>query len=174
MMIQLIMMALPIVEEPIITLKNPWRISDQSRLGRPFAKDPSAIYFKGRTLLYYSLPANKMHGWGIGILESKDLTNWTKVGQLEAEQTAEGKGIAAPFALVFDGVVHLFYQSYEGGPKDSICHASSQDGIHFKRDPTNPIFRPKAPWCVGRAIDVEVAHFQARWFLYFATRDSSY
>ena len=168
------MLAFPMIDEPIVVLQKPWRISDQSRLGRPFAKDPCAITFKGRTLLYYSLPGNQGHGWGIGIVGSKDFIHWKKLGQLEAEQPAEGKGIAVPFALVRDGVVHLFYQSYEGGPKDSICHAISQDGIHFQRDPTNPIFRPKAPWSVGRAIDVEVAQFRGRWFLYYATRDPSY
>ena len=174
MMIQLVTMTLPVVEDPIVVLANPWRISDQSRLGRPFAKDPSVVDFKGRTLMYYSVPANQLHGWGVGILESRDFKTWTKVGQLEAEQPAEGKGIAAPFALVQNGVLHLFYQSYEGGPKDAICHATSQDGVHFERDRSNPIFRPKAPWCVGRAIDVEVARFRDQWFLYYATRDPSY
>lgn len=80
------MTAQPNVENPVVTLENPWRISDQSRLGRPFAKDPCVVDFKGRTLLYYSVPANPGNGWGIGILESKDLINWAKVGQLEAEQ----------------------------------------------------------------------------------------
>jgi predicted GH43/DUF377 family glycosyl hydrolase len=162
------------LENPICSLKNPWRVSDTSRLGRPFAKDPCVVNFNGRTLLYYSVPSNQHHGWGIGIMESKDLLSWEKVGQLEAEQPAEGKGIAAPFALAREGVLHLFYQSYEGGPKDAICHAVSQDGIHFKRDETNPIFRPNVPWSVGRAIDVEVASFRDRWFLYYATRDPSY
>jgi hypothetical protein len=124
--------------------------------------------------MYYSVPSNPQHGWGIGIMESRDLLSWAKVGQLEAEQPAEGKGIAAPFALVRDGVLHLFYQSYEGGPKDAICHATSQDGIHFKRDASNPIFRPNVPWSMGRAIDVVVARFRDRWFLYYATRDLSY
>ena len=60
--------------------------SDTSRLGVPFAKDPSVIEFRGRYLLYYSLPPRRdvkaddhgeQTGWGIGIAESRDLLHWS-------------------------------------------------------------------------------------------------
>ena len=148
---------------------------DTSRLGRPFSKDPSVIRFRGRYLLYYSMPSygdqRPNDGWGIGIAESRNLYDWTKVGEFLAAEPAEGLGVAAPLALVVDGRVHLFYQGYGRGPADAICHAVSADGLHFERDATNPIFRPSGTWTVGRAIDAEVVRLGRRWLLYAATRD---
>lgn len=155
------------------------RWADESRLGRPFSKDPSVIRFKGRYLLYFSLPpfapdrapADGPEGWSIGIAESPDLTNWRKVGELWPEQECERKGLCAPGARVLRGQVHLFYQTYGNGPRDAICHAVSSDGVHFDRDASNPVFRPTGAWNVGRAIDAEVFPVGERLLLYFATRD---
>lgn len=157
--------------------------SDSSRLGRPFAKDPSVIKFHGEYLMYYSLPAannttrSKQPGsdvWGIGIARSTDLIHWSKAGELTPVQDVEKVGIAAPGARVIRGKVHLFYQTYSVQKTDAICHAVSSDGIHFDRDPTNPVYRPtNMPWSSGRAIDAEVfAHGSELW-LFFATRDPS-
>jgi hypothetical protein len=59
---------------------------DSSRLGRPYAKDPHAVKFNGRYLMYYSIPgipkSDTMSGWGIGIAESHDLTLWKRVGEI--------------------------------------------------------------------------------------------
>ena len=120
---------------------------DTSRVGVPYSKDPHVVKFKGRYLMYHSIPPMKgdpASGWNIGIAESKDLVNWTKVGEITPAPGAdyEKKGLCAPGALVKDGKVHLFYQTYGNGEKDAICHAVSDDGIRFKRNPTNPIFHP--------------------------------
>lgn len=153
---------------------------DTSRLGRPFAKDPAVVSFGGRYLLYYSIPPyapetappNAPPGWGIGIAESKDLTHWNKVGELlPISGGAEAKGICAPGAMVRNGQVHLFYQTYGNGPKDAICHAVSTDGRNFERNPTNPIFSPTGNWNNGRAIDADVFPLGRRLLLYFSTRD---
>ena len=154
---------------------------DATRLGKPFAKDPSVIQYKGRFLMYYSLPggapdqspnAPEVQGWGVGIAESKDLVHWSKAGELPLTQNVEKHGVAAPGARVIDGVVHLFYQTYGQGAKDSICHATSTDGVHFLKDAGNPVYRPtKMAWSVGRAIDSEVTVMQDRVMMYFATRD---
>ena len=152
---------------------------DTSRIGVPYSKDPHVVNFKGNYLMYYSIPPLKgdpSSGWNIGIARSKDLNNWTKVGEITPAPGAdyEKKGLCAPGALVKDGKVHLFYQTYGNGKDDAICHAVSQDGIHFDRNPTNPIFRPTGDWNCGRAIDAEVFEFKGRYFLYFATRDMEY
>ena len=149
---------------------------DDSRTGQPFSKDPHVVKFNGRYLMYYTIAESvkpPKTGLGIGIAESHDLINWRKVGEITPAPDAEyeRKGIAAPGALVRDGKVHLFYQTYGNGKKDAICHATSVDGINFKRNPTNPIFSPTGDWNCGRAIDAEVAFFKGRYYLYFATRD---
>lgn len=153
--------------------------SDTTRLGVPFAKDPHVIKFKGKYLLYYTIPAHKdknhpIKGLAIGIAESKNLQEWKKIGDITPSGEPEKNGLAAPCALVIGNQVHLFYQTYGNGPKDAICHAVSDNGVDFKRNPTNPIFRPTGDWNCGRAIDAEVFPFGDRYLLYFATRDTAY
>ncbi len=152
---------------------------DTTRTGVPFSKDPHVVNFKGRYLMYFSIAPEKNNpasGWNIGIAESHDLIHWTKVGEITPApgEMYERKGMCAPGALVRDGVVHLFYQTYGNGPKDAICHAYSEDGITFKRNPTNPIFHPTGDWNCGRAIDAEVFEFKGKYYLYFATRDKDF
>ena len=152
---------------------------DNSRQGVPFAKDPHVVRLQGRYLMYYSIPPRKgdmTGGWNIGIAESRDLTLWNKVGEITPQPGAdyEKNGLCAPGALVRDGVVHLFYQTYGNGRKDAVCHATSTDGINFVRDSSNPIFAPTGDWTCGRAIDAEVCFFRGKYFLYFATRDPDF
>jgi len=152
---------------------------DESRLGRPFAKDPSTVRFGDRYLMYFTLPpyppdrrpAGAAEGWGIGVAASTDMVHWEKVAEVLPEQDCERKGICAPGAIVLDGKVHLFYQTYGNGPNDAICHASSADGLHFDRDPSNPVFHPTGDWTCGRAIDADVIEHRGRLMLYCATRD---
>lgn len=142
--------------------------------GRPFSKDPSVIRFKGENLMYYSLPGpvgEGMGGWSVGIAKSRDLLDWQRVGQVKPAQECDKMGLAAPAAWVHDGKVHLFYQTYGNGTKDAICHAWSEDGLNFTRNPENPVFAPTGDWTVGRAIDAEVFPVGDRLFLWFATRD---
>lgn len=160
-------------------LEKVMMFGDVSRTGVPYSKDPHVVRFDGRYLMYYSIPPMKgveNSGWNIGVAESRDLVTWEKVGEIlpDPEAEYEKNGLCAPGALVKDGKVHLFYQTYGNGPNDAICHAFSEDGIHFERDPTNPIFRPTGEWNCGRAIDAEVYEFNDRYFLYFATRDPDF
>lgn len=149
---------------------------DTTGTGIPFSKDPVVVRFKGKYLMYFSIRKfperdKPMSGWAIGIAESRDLVNWKKTGEILPEAEYEKKGLCAPGALLRDGKVHLFYQTYGNGPKDAICHAVSDDGIHFVRNQTNPIFSPTGDWNNGRAIDAEVYFYKGKYFLYFATRD---
>ena len=126
---------------------------DTSRRGVPFSKDPHVVNFQGRYLMYYTLPPRldvSGSGANIGIASSKDLVNWSKVGEITPEKNAvyEKNGLCAPGALVRDGKIHLFYQTYGNGKNDAICHAVSTDGIHFDRDPSNPVFHPTGDWKV--------------------------
>ncbi|HSV98868.1 MAG TPA: family 43 glycosylhydrolase [Sedimentisphaerales bacterium] len=138
--------------------------------GRSFAKDPDVEWFGGRYLMYYSVHRGQ-DGFAVGIAESSDLTRWRKVGEVLPAADYERKGLAAPAALVRGGKLHLFYQTYGNGRDDAICHAVSEDGIHFTRNATNPIFRPTGDWNCGRAIDAEVIEHKGKLLLYCATRD---
>ena len=142
--------------------------------GRPFTKDPAVVKFKGRYWLYYSVPpyeGKPTAGWTIGVATGDNLVDWTKAGELRNTGEAEAKGFTAPGAIVLRDKVHLFYQTYGNGRRDAICHAWSDDGLKFTRNPTNPIFRPTGSWNVGRAIDADVIPHGDKLLLYWATRD---
>lgn len=77
--------------------------------GRPFSKDPAVVKFMGRYRLCYSLPPRKdkpTPGWSIGVATSRNLFDWEKVGELNADGPAEQKGFCAPGAIVLGGKVH--------------------------------------------------------------------
>lgn len=154
---------------------SPMLFADTTRTGRPFSKDPHVIPFHGKYLMYYSVPPKGNSGWGIGIAESTDLTQWKPIGSLSPAADYEAKGLCAPGALVRNDTIHLFYQTYGNDKKDAICHAWSVDGVNFTRNATNPIFAPKAgDWNCGRAIDAEVIFAKGKYFLYYATRTPDY
>jgi beta-1,2-mannobiose phosphorylase / 1,2-beta-oligomannan phosphorylase len=152
---------------------------DSDRLGRPFAKDPCVIRFQNRYLLYYSMaayskqfaPPGAPKGWAIGIAESADLVHWKKVGEILPKQPCEKNGIVNGRAIVLDGKLHLFYNTYGNVAKDALCHATSKDGLHFDRDATNPIWHPTGSWNLGRAIDLDVVEWGDKLIMYYATRD---
>ena len=135
-----------------------------------FAKDPAVIRFSARYFLYYSRrhPDGR---FGVGIAVSEDLEHWSPAGEVPRTMPCEANGMAAPGCIVLDGKVHLFYQTYGNGRQDAICHAVSDDGLHFTKNPDNPVFHPPESWCCGRAIDADVCIWKGRLHLYFATRD---
>ena len=137
------------------SLAQTMMFGDTSRLGRPFSKDPHVITFKGKYLMYYSIPpkenSTEVAGWGIGVAESRNLNKWERVGEITPAAPYEAKGLCAPCALVREDTVHLFYQTYGNGKKDAVCHAWSVDGINFVRNATNPVYVPTATWNCGRA-----------------------
>ena len=144
-----------------------------------FAKDPAVIRLGDTYYLYHSsFIAGKNPGDKdrliVAIAASDDMEHWNFVDFLPLTQECEERGIGAPAAYVEDGIVHLFYQTYGNREKDAICHATSRDGIHFTKDPTNPIFAPTSDWCCGRAIDADVVAFGDKLFLYIATRDKDF
>lgn len=74
---------------------------DTTRIGIPFSKDPHVVNFKGRYLMYYSIPpmkSNPSSGWNIGIAESRDLVHWNKVGEITPApgEDYEKNGLCAP------------------------------------------------------------------------------
>lgn len=140
---------------------------------KAYSKDPAVVRFRNKYFMYYSsyYKDDGRERLGVGIAESYDLENWTIKGHIPYTQACEGNGIGAPAAIVLEGKLHLFYQSYGNWRKDAICHAVSEDGLTFEKDATNPIFRPTDDWCVGRAIDADVVIHNGKLFLYFATRD---
>lgn len=137
-----------------------------------FAKDPAVVRYNGRYYLYYTIKYDENPvKIGVGIAVSIDMESWDDIGELPLENEYEQNGIGAPAAIIIDGKIHLFYQTYGNGRLDAICHAVSEDGVSFVKNSENPIFRPTDDWCCGRAIDADVCLYRGKLFLYFATRD---
>jgi len=153
------------------------KFADSTR-GKPFSKDPAVIELGGKYFLYYSLPpfgdGRANDGWRIGIAAGSDLDHWERVGEIPMFSPCDQNGQCAPGAIVLNGKVHLFYQTYGNGPKDAICHAVSADGLHFTPDATNPVFAPTGAWNCGRAIDADVIEHDGKLWLYYSTRDPDF
>jgi predicted GH43/DUF377 family glycosyl hydrolase len=148
---------------------------DATRHGQPFAKDPSVIRLGERYLMYYSMapstnPASPK-GWAVGIAESRDLVQWQKVGEILPKQECEQNGLVNGKALLLGAKMHLFYNTYGNGKGDALCHAVSDDGLTFRRDPSNPILRAVGDWNSGRAIDCDAFEHEGKLWLIYATRD---
>ncbi|MFA6815688.1 MAG: family 43 glycosylhydrolase [Lentisphaeria bacterium] len=158
-------------------LKHRMMFTDTSR-GRAFAKDPGVIEFKGQYFLYYSISPfsddRANDGFRIGIAVGKNLITWEKIGEIAPLSLCDKKGLCAPGPIVLNGKVYLFYQTYGNNEKDAICLATSEDGIHFVPNETNPIFSPTGNWNCGRAIDADVIPFKDELLLYFSSRDPDY
>ncbi|GAB2597470.1 family 43 glycosylhydrolase [Pseudactinotalea suaedae] len=153
-------------------LSEPWGVPLSD--GRLWAKDPSVVRFGERYLMYFTVhpaPGDERSGLRVGIAASSDLRSWELLARMQPTGEYDARGLAAPGAVVIDGVVHLFYQSYGTGARDAICHASSTDGVTFTSDASNPVFRPSGEWNCGRAIDADVIVDGDRLLLAWATRD---
>ena len=125
-----------------------------------FAKDPAVVHFHGMYYLYYTVHPTPDR-YGVGIAASPDMESWTIIGELPQDTPAERNGSAAPAAIVLNDRVHLFYQTYGNWRTDALCHAVSDDGVHFEKNPENPVYAPPATWCCGRAIDADVCILMA-------------
>jgi sucrose-6-phosphate hydrolase SacC (GH32 family) len=69
--------------------------------------------------------------------------------------------------LVEDGTYHLFYTGYNDdlSPDRLLGHATSKDGIHWQRDPANPIYRD------GWVEDMCVVRHNGRYIMFAEGRD---
>ena len=109
---------------------------DTSNIREHYAKDPCVVRLGDKYFMYYSLwvGIDGKDKLDIGISVSDDLESWTPVGRLPIGGGCEENGIGAPGAIVLDGVIHMFYQTYGNNERDAICHATSREGINFEKE----------------------------------------
>lgn len=161
------------------------RYGDPSRHDYLFAKDPTVIRIGKFYYIYYSLdpfdaekrPAginDEVANWHCGVARSRDMIKWTRVSDVRLCNT-EGEEIgydAAPCVKCFDGQIYMFYQRCcESTGENAIWLAKSDDGISFTNVYDQPIFVPRASWCIPRAIDAEVYRVKDKMILLYATRE---
>ncbi len=119
--------------------------------------DAIPFFHEGRYHLYYlEAPAGKLDQPDRGRtpwrhVVSDDLVHWEDLGivlPLGTREEADPDGIWTGSVIAKDGLIHIFYT---GGnrPRETpqtICHATSVDGITFTKDPRNPLFGPDTDW----------------------------
>ena len=162
------------------------RYGDPSRHDYLFAKDPTVIRKGKYYYMYYSLDPydddkrpvgiNKgVASWHCGVARSEDLIHWTRVSDIKLLTTkGEERGYdAAPCVKSFEGQIYLFYQgTCTATNQNEIWLAKSDDGITFTNVYDEPIFIPRASWCIPRAIDAEVYRVGDKMILLYATREN--
>lgn len=123
--------------------------------------DAIPFFHGGRYHLYYlEAPAGKLDQPERGRtpwrhIVSDDLIHWEDLGivlPLGTRDEADPDGIWTGSVVEKDGVIHIFYT---GGnrPRDTpqtICHATSTDGVTFTKDGRNPLFGPNTEWFEAR------------------------
>lgn len=78
----------------------------------------------------------------IGYAESADGLSFTRVRSepvLTPEYPWEGESVMNPCVLYENGVYRMWYSAGETFEPNVLCYAESDDGIHWRKSPLNPI-----------------------------------
>jgi len=110
-----------------------------------YMNDPNGlIYFKGRYHAFFQCAFGRMNnleipvGWGHAV--SEDLVHWHQVEDalLPDKPYEKDRGCWSGGAVVKDGRLYVFYTG-AARPNASVNVAWSDDGIHFTKNPGNPV-----------------------------------
>jgi len=136
---------------------------------------------RGRSYaMWYTGQANG-NSW-IGYATSPDGVTWmrqSKEPALSPEAPWEGVAVMCPHVL-WDAATSLYKMWYSGGEQyepNAIGYATSPDGLHWTKYPTNPIFIPdKAnPWEQDRVTACQVISTGGwYWMFYIGFEDESF
>ena len=147
-----------------------WKVRNSPvlRIGAPGSWDdynsevPSVIKDDSVYKMWYAgYSKAKPDIYSIGYATSSDGINWQRISKKDSpykqeglvfvrDETKEGEilTIADPSVLRINGTYHMWYNGFGTKPFKmiAISHATSSDGINWKRDPKNPVIMPSAPW----------------------------
>ena len=134
-----------------------------SGMERPILYHPRGLYTwdtwylhsQGRTHLFHlqvkrpdSPRPEEDHGT-IGHAVSEDLLHWEELPtalQRGVPGSYDDGTLFTGYAVEHEGLVHLFYTGnhwdHDGTHHQAICLATSEDGVHFRKHPDNPLIRP--------------------------------
>jgi predicted GH43/DUF377 family glycosyl hydrolase len=106
---------------------------------------PIVLRHAGQYHLWYTGQA-RGHSW-IGYATSPDGRTWTRMSDkpvLSPGERWEKVAVMCPHVLWDDkaGLYRMWYSGGEQNEPNAIGAASSSDGVTWKKDPANPVFRP--------------------------------
>jgi predicted GH43/DUF377 family glycosyl hydrolase len=116
-----------------------------------FLDTPCVVIKDGKAYLYYFGDTDNAPGGGaIGLAVSSDMITWTRVGAAPVLSPGTGEAwdsnwVESP-SVRYDEKSGLFHLWYTGVDKSWIVrtgHATSADGISWKKDSANPVLRER-------------------------------
>lgn len=135
-------------EPPNLQINGSWCSDDPHRPEyhalppRAWTNEPHGlIHWGGKYHLFYQKNPNGPY-WGHinwGHLTSSDLCQWTEMPvALSPEPGPDKEGCWSGSVIDHDGKLAIIYTGGDGH-RSSICLALSDDGVHFKKHPGNPV-----------------------------------
>lgn len=128
-----------------------WRPHYHFSAPRGFMNDPHPpVFFQGQYHVffqYYPLEAQGVRPKCWGHVVTRDFYSWEILPTAIAPDTpADRDGCASGTVVVEGEKLWLIYtgRNYYRQPRETICAAVSEDGIHFKKSTQNPIIQPQA------------------------------
>lgn len=125
---------------------NAWERDDVNR--------PHVLEVDGRWYMWYTGQNRERQSGAIGLATSADGLRWERAGAgpvLEPAGGWEKSSLMCPHVLHEQGRFRMWYSGGEKYEPDAIGYAESDDGIHWRREPTNPVLRPQGGWESDRA-----------------------
>ena len=103
---------------------------------------PMPYFWKGEYHVFYLGRGGRRH------IVSQNLVNWKELPialPIGAPGEPDSSSCNAGSIIERNGTFHIFYlgrNKKDGKTIGTVCHSTSQDLIHWKKDPTNPIITP--------------------------------
>lgn len=130
---------------PRIVLEvNPEIEWEKDRLNRPHILKIEDTWY-----MWYTGQNTEKQRSAIGLATSRDGLQWERIGAnpvLEPTGGWERNNVMCPHVLYENGTFRMWYSGGEMYEPDAIGYAESEDGIHWRREPTNPVLRPAGGW----------------------------
>lgn len=145
--------------------------------------DPNGlIQFNGEYHVFYQFHPDSPK-WGPmhwGHVKSKDLVHWERapIALAPSEEYDQG-GCFSGSAVNDNGVLTLIYTGNVWLNEEQTelqqyqCLATSKDGIHFEKDPVNPVLSEPPFDCQGHIRDPKVWKHQEYWYMVLGTREGN-
>ena len=133
--------------------------------------DPSLVHVGGKWKMYYTdAPTAEIDR--IWLAESSKLTGFKKVQEVlgpGASGQWDSYKVGRPSVLYEDGVYKMWYDGQAQGQGRHVGLATSTDGIHFTRHPSNPLLHNAGAIDVDKIGDVYVMLMEGHDGTYWAT-----
>ncbi|WP_051530029.1 glycoside hydrolase family 32 protein [Anoxybacteroides tepidamans] len=167
------------------TIKNhAYRLAYHIMAPVNWMNDPNGlVQFNGEYHVFYQFHPDAPK-WGPmhwGHVKSKDLVHWERapIALAPSEEYDQGGCFSGSAVVDDNGILTLIYtgnvwlNQEQTELKQYQCIATSQDGIHFEKDPNNPVLSEPPFDCQGHIRDPKVWKHEEEWYMVLGTREGN-